>query len=90
MQFLEIREFAGIILGLTGTVAVFPGFISPYIVGRLTLNNVSREINSFPCIAILIIYFSATANGSAMAIRISYLDRLYGLVRSSLCNIRTG
>lgn len=34
-------NYSGIILGLTGTISVFPGFLSPYIVGKLTLNNVS-------------------------------------------------
>lgn len=38
-------NYSGVILGLTGTIAVFPGFISPWIVGKLTLNNVS--IGSF-------------------------------------------
>lgn len=36
-------NYSGIILGLTGTISVFPGFISPYIVGKLTLNNVSAN-----------------------------------------------
>lgn len=40
-------NFSGITLGLTGMFAVLPGFISPLIVGRLTLNNVSLVI--FQC-----------------------------------------
>lgn len=36
-------NYSGIILGLTGTISVFPGFISPIIVGKLTLNNVSKR-----------------------------------------------
>lgn len=36
-------NFSGITLGLTGMIAVLPGFISPYIVGVLTLNNVNFE-----------------------------------------------
>lgn len=35
-------NFSGVTLGLTGMIAVLPGFISPLIVGHLTLNNVSR------------------------------------------------
>lgn len=34
-------NYSGITLGLTGMFAVLPGFISPLIVGHLTLNNVS-------------------------------------------------
>lgn len=33
-------NYSGITLGLTGMFAVLPGFISPYIVGLLTMNNV--------------------------------------------------
>lgn len=35
-------NFAGILLGISGMIGVIPGFISPIIVGILTLNNVSR------------------------------------------------
>lgn len=38
-------NFSGITLGLTGMFAVLPGFISPLIVGSLTLNNVSVCLN---------------------------------------------
>lgn len=34
-------NFAGIVLGLSSMIGVLPGFISPYIVGLLTLDNVS-------------------------------------------------
>lgn len=34
-------NFSGIVLGLNGMIGVLPGFISPYIVGHLTLGNVS-------------------------------------------------
>lgn len=34
-------NYSGITLGLTGIFAVLPGFISPYIVGYLTMNNVN-------------------------------------------------
>lgn len=34
-------NYSGITLGLTGMFAVLPGFISPYVVGQLTLGNVS-------------------------------------------------
>lgn len=40
-------NYSGIILGLTGAISVFPGFISPYIVGKLTLNNVSLSRQVF-------------------------------------------
>lgn len=33
-------NFSGVILGLTGMIACWPAFLSPYIVGLLTLNNV--------------------------------------------------
>lgn len=35
-------NYSGITLGLTGLFAVLPGFISPYIVGQLTMNNVNN------------------------------------------------
>lgn len=34
-------NYAGIVSGICGTVSSLPAFISPYIVGILTLNNVS-------------------------------------------------
>lgn len=34
---------AGIVLGISGMIGVIPGFISPAIVGILTLGNVSRS-----------------------------------------------
>ena len=34
-------NYAGIVLGISGAIGVLPGFISPYIVGILTLGNVS-------------------------------------------------
>lgn len=34
-------NYSGVTLGLNGFFAVWPGFISPYIVGKLTLGNVS-------------------------------------------------
>lgn len=33
-------NFAGVILGINGMIGVIPGFISPILVGILTLNNV--------------------------------------------------
>ncbi|TMW49372.1 hypothetical protein DOY81_005516 [Sarcophaga bullata] len=36
-------NYAGIVLGISGTIGVLPGFISPYIVGILTLGNQSFE-----------------------------------------------
>lgn len=33
-------NYSGVLLGLSGMVGVLPGFISPAIVGRLTLGNV--------------------------------------------------
>lgn len=33
-------NYAGIVLGISGMIGVLPGFISPYIVGILTLGNV--------------------------------------------------
>lgn len=39
-------NFSGVILGITGMIACWPGFISPYIVGYLTLNNVSLKFVS--------------------------------------------
>lgn len=36
-------NFSGITLGLNGLVGVWPGFISPYIVGKLTFGNVSQH-----------------------------------------------
>lgn len=43
-------NYSGIILGLTGTIGVFPGFLSPLVVGKLTLNNVSyfRSMHRVP------------------------------------------
>lgn len=39
-------NYSGVILGLVGMIACWPGFISPYVVGRLTNDNVShREVN---------------------------------------------
>jgi MFS transporter, ACS family, solute carrier family 17 (sodium-dependent inorganic phosphate cotransporter), member 5 len=35
-------NFAGIVLGISGTISVFPGFVSPIIVGILTFNNVGK------------------------------------------------
>lgn len=35
-------NYSGITMGLAAFVVVWPGFISPYIVGKLTLGNVSR------------------------------------------------
>lgn len=37
-------NYAGIVLGISGMVSVLPGFISPHIVGHLTLGNVSKEM----------------------------------------------
>lgn len=34
-------NYAGIVLGISGMIGVLPGFISSYIVGIMTLNNVS-------------------------------------------------
>ncbi|XP_061393380.1 sialin-like [Musca vetustissima] len=36
-------NFAGIVLGISGMIGVLPGFISPYIVGVLTLGNQTFE-----------------------------------------------
>ncbi|XP_061389143.1 sialin-like [Musca vetustissima] len=36
-------NFAGIVLGISGMIGVLPGFISPYIVGILTLGNQTFE-----------------------------------------------
>lgn len=38
-------KYAGILLGISGMITVVPGFVSPILVGILTLGNVS--INSF-------------------------------------------
>lgn len=35
-------NYSSIVLGISGMVTVLPGFISPIIVGRLTLNNVNK------------------------------------------------
>lgn len=35
--------FPGIVLGLCAAITAMPGFISPYIVGQLTLGNVSTS-----------------------------------------------
>lgn len=34
---------SGVILGLANLITTCPGFISPYIVGKLTMGNVSRS-----------------------------------------------
>lgn len=34
-------NYAGIVLGISGMIGVLPGFISPIIVGKLTLGNVN-------------------------------------------------
>jgi len=34
-------NYAGIVLGVSGMIGGMPGFISPFIVGQLTHNNVS-------------------------------------------------
>ena len=39
-------NFSGVILGLTSMIATIPGFISPYIVGRLTNGRVSHRRQS--------------------------------------------
>uniref|UniRef100_A0A1A9VAA2 Major facilitator superfamily (MFS) profile domain-containing protein n=1 Tax=Glossina austeni TaxID=7395 RepID=A0A1A9VAA2_GLOAU len=36
-------NYAGIVLGISGTIGVLPGFISPYVVGVLTLGNQTFE-----------------------------------------------
>lgn len=36
-------NYAGVVMGIASTVSVFSGFISPYVVGFLTLNNVSMR-----------------------------------------------
>lgn len=46
-------NFSGIVLGLNGMIGVLPGFISPYIVGHLTLGNVGF---AFFCSTNLFIY----------------------------------
>lgn len=33
-------NFSAVILGLTGTISICAGFVSPYVVGKLTLGNV--------------------------------------------------
>jgi MFS transporter, ACS family, solute carrier family 17 (sodium-dependent inorganic phosphate cotransporter), member 5 len=38
-------NFAGILLGISSTIAIIPGFVSPIIVGILTNNNVSLSSN---------------------------------------------
>lgn len=37
-------NFSGITMGIAAFVIVWPGFISPYMVGKLTLGNVSRKM----------------------------------------------
>lgn len=87
-------NYSGIILGLTGTVSVFPGFISPYIVGKLTLNNVSpirihSSVVASPFWYILDFRsFLETANGATMAIRIFHRNRVHAFMRSLLPNFR--
>lgn len=39
-------NFSGVVLGLCGMVGVLPGFISPFIVGYLTLGNVTMSLYS--------------------------------------------
>lgn len=53
-------NYAGIIFGLCGTIGCMPGFVSAYIVGVLTLNNVSLlEILIKLCFILLIVYILA-------------------------------
>lgn len=52
-------NYSGITLGLTGIFAVLPGFISPYIVGHLTMNNVIESNNilfTYKLYVIIMIY----------------------------------
>ncbi|XP_037947382.1 sialin-like [Teleopsis dalmanni] len=50
-------NYAGIVLGISGMIGVLPGFISPYIVGVLTLGNQSFESwkNVFIICAVMLI-----------------------------------
>lgn len=58
--FIDISpNYSGITLGVGQAVTVIPGILSPYIVGLLTLNNVSHRNARFICIAIDSICFFA-------------------------------
>lgn len=51
-------NYSSITLGLTGMFAVLPGFISPYIVGRLTLDNVRNIFFTYFHFIIVFTFFS--------------------------------
>lgn len=63
-------NFAGVIFGITATVTATTGYITPYIVGLLTLNNVSTHIVTEFGLFFTTVFVFITANSSAVAIYI--------------------
>lgn len=51
-------NYSGVTLGLNGMIAVWPGFISPYIVGKLTLGNVIFDF----CFLLFVLISTSIAN----------------------------
>lgn len=78
-------NYSGVILGLASLITTVAGIISPYIVGKLTVGNVSTKHNFY--IDFLLFYFLFDISANVATVAICVLDCCGNdvLLRIGLC-----